>query len=465
MPMRPTPAGLEGRIAMPWKSSDPEFGDEARRVVLLADRRAARHQQHVGLGRLRAPCGCARAGRAGSRTAARRRRRARPARAAPPSCSRRCSVRSARCRPAAARRRSRSSATRGRRTQRALATPIDASSPASCGRSRRPARSTTSPAFTSSPIAPTCLRGATASRTSTRPSRSLATSAITTASAPSGSGAPVMMRTAWPARDASCEGAPRQRDADHLERDRVVVRRAEAVFAAQRIAVHRRAREGRNRRDARARRRPARVPRTSASGTSSASSARVFAARKRSTSSTSARSAKPRIRTSRGGRSRAIPSELQRRLRRAARRRRRPASTRGGRARAARAAARRPSRSRGRRSRRSSADRGRGFDPGALARVGDVGVEHQHRAVLRRDDATRRRRAAGRRRQRSGLACRPGTTRRSPRTRPAGAGGASLGSSACSACTISSHAGAAPLTPDTSASASPEKLPTHTPTV
>ena len=100
------------------------------------------------------------------------------------------------------------SATRGRRTQRALATPIAASSPASCGRRRRPARSTTSPAFTSSPIAPTCLRGATGSRTSRRPSRSLATSAITTASAPSGSGAPVMMRTAWPAATRPSNARP-----------------------------------------------------------------------------------------------------------------------------------------------------------------------------------------------------------------------------------------------------------------
>ena len=51
------------------------------------------------------------------------------------------------------------------------------------------------------------------------------------------------------------------------------------------------------------------------------------------------------------------------------------------------------------------------------------------------------------------------------RTRPAGAGGASLGSSACSACTIASQAGAAPSTPDTLHIESPEKLPTHTPTV
>jgi hypothetical protein len=52
------------------------------------------------------------------------------------------------------------------------------------------------------------LLGATASATSTRPSHSLHTSAITTASAPLGSGAPVMMRTALPPSTLSSKGLP-----------------------------------------------------------------------------------------------------------------------------------------------------------------------------------------------------------------------------------------------------------------
>jgi len=100
------------------------------------------------------------------------------------------------------------SCTRGRRTQRGRATPMEARSPASWGRRRRPARRTNSPLRMSSPAAPTCFRGATASVTSTRPSRSLHTSAITTASAPSGSFAPVMTRTAFARSTAPSKRVP-----------------------------------------------------------------------------------------------------------------------------------------------------------------------------------------------------------------------------------------------------------------
>ena len=60
----------------------------------------------------------------------------------------------------------------------------------------------------SSPIAPTFLRGATASEIDTTPSFSSQTSAFTTASAPSGIGAPVMMRTACPRSTRPSKGEP-----------------------------------------------------------------------------------------------------------------------------------------------------------------------------------------------------------------------------------------------------------------
>jgi hypothetical protein len=55
--------------------------------------------------------------------------------------------------------------------------------------------------------APTFLRGATGSLIATEPSRSSHTSAIATASAPSGTGAPVITRTRSP-RDVPANGAP-----------------------------------------------------------------------------------------------------------------------------------------------------------------------------------------------------------------------------------------------------------------
>ena len=72
------------------------------------------------------------------------------------------------------------------------------------------------------------------------------TSAITTASAPSGSGAPVMMRTASPAPTAPAKGRPGSDSPTSAQRQRVVVAGAEGVLAAHRVAVHRGAREARH---------------------------------------------------------------------------------------------------------------------------------------------------------------------------------------------------------------------------
>ncbi len=88
--------------------------------------------------------------------------------------------------------------TRGRRYTSTGSWPIDASSPTSCGSNRRPAPSTTLPAAMSSPTRPTFLPAATGAITSTRSPVSRASSARNTASAPSGTGAPVMMRMAAP---------------------------------------------------------------------------------------------------------------------------------------------------------------------------------------------------------------------------------------------------------------------------
>ena len=86
--------------------------------------------------------------------------------------------------------------TRGRLTTLTWSRPKDAASPTSCGRRRRPTPRAAVPARRSSPRWPTCWPGATGRVTTICPAASWAYSAGTTESTPSGTGAPVMIRTA-----------------------------------------------------------------------------------------------------------------------------------------------------------------------------------------------------------------------------------------------------------------------------
>jgi hypothetical protein len=99
---------------------------------------------------------------------------------------------------------------RGRGWARTSATPSDASTPTRAGVISSPAVSTTSPGFRSSPAALRWVPGSTATsmRTARPPSSRVVRSTITTASAPSGSGAPVKMRMASPAPSARVAGCP-----------------------------------------------------------------------------------------------------------------------------------------------------------------------------------------------------------------------------------------------------------------
>ncbi|MEZ4718905.1 MAG: hypothetical protein R2851_22875 [Caldilineaceae bacterium] len=92
-----------------------------------------------------------------------------------------------------------SSATNGRPQTDAWATPTVASNPISAGPSRSPLRSTTSPSATSTPTGRMSWPGLAAARMCTRSSsRGSVSSTMTTASAPSGTGAPVVMYATWP---------------------------------------------------------------------------------------------------------------------------------------------------------------------------------------------------------------------------------------------------------------------------
>ena len=86
--------------------------------------------------------------------------------------------------------------TRGCLTTVTWSRPRDATSPRSCGRRRRPTPRAVDPACRSSPRWPTCWPGATGRVTTICPAVSVAYSAGTTESTPSGMGAPVMIRTA-----------------------------------------------------------------------------------------------------------------------------------------------------------------------------------------------------------------------------------------------------------------------------
>ena len=131
--------------------------------------------------------------------------------------------------------------TRGRRMTGAWLNPSDDSMPMSCGRKTRPALATTSPARTSSPSCPTCLPGETSPIASTRWPSIWAFSIGRTASAPSGSGAPVMIRTALPGAIASFERARRKAScAENFQRQWIVGRRPLRILGHDREAVHHR---------------------------------------------------------------------------------------------------------------------------------------------------------------------------------------------------------------------------------
>ena len=102
-------------------------------------------------------------------------------------------------------------ATRGRRTTATSIHPTAASMPISCGRNTLPGCNTTWPACTSSPACRTFAPAGGAIRISTsspsghcpEPAEGRVSSKRTTVSAPAGTGAPVIMRIAWPGPTAT----------------------------------------------------------------------------------------------------------------------------------------------------------------------------------------------------------------------------------------------------------------------
>ena len=90
------------------------------------------------------------------------------------------------------------SETRGRRTTRGRGMFSDASTPSSAGPSTEPAWMTSSPARMSSPAGRRCRPSRIAASTTIVAPSSVVSSCSTIASAPSGTGAPVEMRTAVP---------------------------------------------------------------------------------------------------------------------------------------------------------------------------------------------------------------------------------------------------------------------------
>src|SRR5690606_22985720 len=100
--------------------------------------------------------------------------------------------------------------TRGRGWARTSPTPSDASTPMRAGVSSSPGPNSRSPGRRSSPGARTWSpgRASTSIRTARPPSSRSVRSTMTTASAPSGSGAPVKMRTASPGPSGRSAGCP-----------------------------------------------------------------------------------------------------------------------------------------------------------------------------------------------------------------------------------------------------------------
>ena len=107
-----------------------------------------------------------------------------------------------------------STATRGRRRSGTVAYPIDDAAPVASGPHTVPALSTMSPSATSPPRRRTCWPSETTSRTSTSAGSGASpigwsvSSTGTMASAPGGSGAPVMMRAHSPSPTSGADEAP-----------------------------------------------------------------------------------------------------------------------------------------------------------------------------------------------------------------------------------------------------------------
>ena len=89
--------------------------------------------------------------------------------------------------------------TEGRRRQRSEVRPAAAQTPITPGLTTRPGAATRSPARRSLPAARRLVPALTEARIRTAPSSSAVSSTRTTASAPAGTGAPVMIRIAVPA--------------------------------------------------------------------------------------------------------------------------------------------------------------------------------------------------------------------------------------------------------------------------
>ena len=138
--------------------------------------------------------------------------------------------------------------TRGRGTTVTSVRPTLASTPRWVGRSSVPAGTTTSPTCTSSPAPRTAVPGLTSSvsSTSSGPAGRLR-STITTASAPSGIGAPVMIRIASPGPTGRSGAIPAIRVATTRSAGGRGLARPGGVGGLHREAVHRRVHERRHR--------------------------------------------------------------------------------------------------------------------------------------------------------------------------------------------------------------------------
>ena len=122
-----------------------------------------------------------------------------------------------------------------------------ANMPAEAAPRRVPCERTVSPGFTSSPARRMASPSRTARNICTSSSETLSVSSTsTTASAPSGIGAPVMILMASPGPSAAARHDAGLNLLDHSQRPGRLPARAPHVFRAQGVAVHRRVVPGRN---------------------------------------------------------------------------------------------------------------------------------------------------------------------------------------------------------------------------
>ena len=118
----------------------------------------------------------------------------------------------------------------------------DASTPSSAGPSSEPAWMTSEPARMSSPAGRRCMPERIAPSTTIVPSSTVVSSCWAIASAPSGTGAPVEMRTVVPGSTTTPAAGAGLRLADELQPRRA----AGGVGGDDRVAVHRRGVERRH---------------------------------------------------------------------------------------------------------------------------------------------------------------------------------------------------------------------------